>query len=231
MKYLEYFCIVIFAGFRKVFGLLWFWVAIPFDGYARNTVYNYVLQNRDTVWLKRLEERYPSKNPINGYYQLHGDRTEIGYIKYRKVCKAEFLFAYYVFYGWLDDDAVRSFTDDGFIKTILDGERKPLIKKYFGDRLQREYDYLQTTTFGNSFELGDLRQEYEIKVSKCWLSMLLWNFRNTAYNFKYMQYETLGVNKTFLWEIFGYRFGWIEKNVVKVEGKNNYHLVFFDKID
>ena len=94
MKYLRYIAIIVFKLFAKVFGLVWYWVAVPFRAYARNTVHNYVLGNG--VYLKRLEEREPTL--VGSGYQLKdvhhvkdsNDKNIVGFIKYRKVSWLEY---------------------------------------------------------------------------------------------------------------------------------------------
>ena len=55
MKYLRYILILVLNLVGKVVGVPIFYLLLPFRAYARNRVYNYVLQN--DVYLKRLEER------------------------------------------------------------------------------------------------------------------------------------------------------------------------------
>ena len=54
MKYLRYILILVLKLVGKVVGVPMFYLLLPFRAYARNRVYNYVLQNN--VYLKRLEE-------------------------------------------------------------------------------------------------------------------------------------------------------------------------------
>lgn len=193
-----------FELFRKVFGLVWFYVAVPFRKYARNTVYNYVLQN--DIYLKRLLER-PILPLENGQYYInpyHG--TNGGYIKYRKISLVEYQLVYWLIWGWLDDDANYDTFDQGYVDTILNNERM----KWFPKQLLKGCEGKQ---FGNSFDLGDKRS----KEFHFWGSTL-WNIRNTAYNFKYMQAveEPSKEMHNVKFSIFGYLFeyGWDEDNEI-----------------
>lgn len=84
--------ILLFSIFRKMFGLLWFWVVFPLRHKARNKVYNYVLQNK--LWLKRLYERTPT--PVYNGWILIGGRTENGFVRKCKVNKFEYLLWYWL---------------------------------------------------------------------------------------------------------------------------------------
>ena len=55
MKYLRYILILVIKLIGKLVGVPMFYLLLPFRAYARNRVYNYVLQNN--VYLKRLEEK------------------------------------------------------------------------------------------------------------------------------------------------------------------------------
>lgn len=222
MKYLHYFLVLIFTLIRKVVGLPMFWLAAPFRGYARNVVYNYKLNNGK--WLKRLYERAPQQ--VNGYWMLKGGRTAPGKVKVRKVYFIEYFFVYWFLWGWLDDDSNRDVVDAGYIKTLLDGERKGWVVKLFGGHLETEYAYLLTVMFGNTFELGDLRHANKVSLRKCWLSTTLWVLRNTAYNFKYDQYETVSEKRIFNWKLKEKVFGWVYEDTVFK--RRNYSLRFWE---
>ena len=55
MKYLRYILILVLKLVGKIVGVPMFYLLLPFRDYARNRVYNYVLQN--DIYLKRLEDR------------------------------------------------------------------------------------------------------------------------------------------------------------------------------
>lgn len=194
MKYLLYVFVLLFTLFRKVFGLVWFYPAMLFRRYSRNVVHNYVLQN--DIYLPRLWERPISRT--DGMYKIgayHG--TNGGYIRYRKISWLEYQFAYWVLWGWVDDDSNHD--------TMSGGERDGMM-------------------YGNSFDLGDLRNdfpEFEFKESTKWL------WRNTAYNFKYIQHECAKDSwKHFYFEFKNWHFGYIPYGQGhESEGR----LVFFSK--
>lgn len=219
MKYIKYLFILLFTLVRKVFGLFWFWIVCPFRGYARNVVYNYKLQNG--LWLKRLNERNPKL--YGGKYHLTGGRTQTGKINYRKISKLEYLFVYWFIWGWLDDDSNYDTCDLGFIQKVITGEHKSWMGKPFKDLLKQHAQIMEASVFGNSFELGDIRAQSPVLLS---VSTLFWLMRNTAYNFKYDQYESK--EQDFYFELFGYAFGWAPQDIV--HGQQNYTLKFFDRV-
>ncbi len=221
MQYLKFTGIMLFTLWRKVFAVVWFWVAAPFREFARNTVYNYKLQNN--LWLKRLYERTPQN--IQGGWSLTGGRTDEGFIKHRKISSLEYYLVYWLVWGWLDDDANHDVTDIGYIKTIISGERTHWLGSKFIPRLEKELSYLEKCKFGNTFELGDKRTPLELH--KCWLSSLLWScLRNGAYNFKYDQFETIDEGSIFKFKIGSVVIGWVPDDVVN--GKQNYSLRFLE---
>lgn len=231
MKYLEYFSILLFTVFRKIIGVPMFFVAVWFRGYARNVVYAYKLQNG--LWLKRLNEKVvPGQDGSQGYYLLDGGRTREGYVRTsRVISKLEYLLVYWFIWGWLDDDSNYDTCDLGFTKSIISGERTDhWANKYFSNRLKKEALYLfgNRSLFGNTFELGDVRNVAAIPLHKTFLSTLLWVMRNSAYNFKYDQYETTDTDKVFCFtNKRGKHFGWVKEGVV--DGKQNYSLRFWEE--
>ncbi len=190
MIYLRYITIIIFKLVAKVFGLLWFYVVYNFRGYARNRVYNYVLQNK--IYLSRLTDRKPVLK--SGYYILEDihklkERNDIdvkGRIKYKKVSWLEYQFCFWFIWGWVDDDSNHD--------TMSGDKRKDMI-------------------YGNSFDLGDTRAKYpEFKLKES----TLWLLRNTAYNFNYMLEECLPDSKYFFYnrftnKYFDWHFGYLPK--------------------
>lgn len=174
----------------KVVGRVMVWPAIPFRAYARNVVYNYVLQNN--VRLKRLEERKPTfvgdgwtLQDVHNLTLFNGQGIR-GYIKQRKVNKLQFYLTVLLVWGWLDDDANEDTTDLDYIKTLVDKERyqvgsrllRPLLKNVpVRERNGGEVVY------GNAFDLGDTRDRYAYFHP---LATWFWNRRNTAMNWQYL---------------------------------------------
>lgn len=139
-----------------------FYLLLPFRHYARNRVYNYVLQNN--VYLPRLIERnwildketllYYPHNQVNKEFMLKDKAC----IKYKKVNKLEYIFALCL-WVWFDDDSNYD-THDGkpSEETIL----KP---------------------FGTTWDLGDLRGKYPVINLK---RTFYWIQRNSFYNANYL---------------------------------------------
>lgn len=233
MKFLQkikYFLIQIWTIIRKTTGFWILLIGFPVffllvypnwtRKYATNVVYNYKLQNG--LWLKRLYERKITK--VDGGWEIDSGRTVgKGFIKYRKIYWIEYVIVYWLFWGWQDNDSNYDTCDLGFIKGVLSGEHShPVAMYFFKERMENFVKHMEKSTFGNSFDLGDRRANNPVKDPVCsWL----WYARNTAYNFKYDQYET-DENPNFLWTIKGKRFGWIPTEIV--DGKQNYHLVFWE---
>ncbi|HET8685172.1 MAG TPA: hypothetical protein VFM18_00750 [Methanosarcina sp.] len=190
MKYVEYALILAWHVLSKSIGVFWFFVVVPFRRYARNTVYNYVLENN--IYLKRLEERpmlwdsYLSKYIIAPWHGADG-----GYINYRKVSKLEYILVYWLIYGWLDDDA----NDDTFdIGRVEELRKESKVWAFFLRGAKRNQ-------YGNSFDLGDA-----IVKNFHFFASMFWNNRNTAQNFLYMQFQKK--YQPFLHIIAGRQFGW-----------------------
>lgn len=206
-KYVRYIGILLWTVIRKPVGLVWFYAAVPFRKYARNVVYNYVLQNG--VYLKRLLER-PIDTTTTGHtpYKIgayHG--TQGGYINYRQISKVEYCLVYWLIWGWLDDDSNEDTFDKGHIDTILRGER---LLWFPGEYLED----VPEVQYGNSFDLGDAREP----TFHFWASTL-WLWRNTAYNFKYMQWEENRPEMLFYHVYGGWEFGYLPS------GRNKGRLV------
>ena len=188
MKYVEYLLILSWHLLSKVIGYFWFFVAVPFRKYARNVVYNYVLQNG--IYLKRLQERTIIDNYCHYVIKpYHG--TNGGYIDKRKVSKLEYALVYWLIWGFLDDDA----NDDTFdIGRVEELRKESKIWAFFLKGAERKQ-------YGNSFDLGDLREpSFHLFAS------MFWNNRNTAQNFLYMQFQKK--DQPFLHTIFGRKVGW-----------------------
>ena len=160
MKYLRYILILVLKLVGKIIGVPMFYLLLPFRAYARNRVYNYVLQNN--IYLKRLEEReyklsgfgYAITKASHKNFRLNG----LGFIEYKKVSFLEYCLALLI-WVWFDDDSNYD-THDG--SESLETLNKP---------------------FGNTFDLGDLRAEYPIVDG---MKTFKWICRNSFYNFNYM---------------------------------------------
>jgi len=195
----------------KVIGKVWIFAAVPFRTYARNYVYNYVLQNN--LPLKRLYERSPKYNAVLRGWELqdiHGVGRK-GYIARREVNKFQFYLIVFFVWGWLDDDSNQDTTDTGYIKTLVSDDpdlmwywdrpvvairelvaklrKKEVIPKYTTWRWHRIFKYqlrkvnISDVVYGNSFDLGDWRSEMPFYNFWC---TLVWNDRNTGMNFQYL---------------------------------------------
>jgi len=172
----------------------WVFACISSRDYNRNYVYNYVLQNNKENWLKRLWERNPIETQ-NGWVLLRADNVDHGsqmsrdgFIQYRKTNTVQFYLIVFIAWMWLDDDSNYDTTDKGLIESIASGERKILpilpadiITVLFKKQLKKvDFDGV---TFGNSFDLGDIRAEHPFYN---FFATLVWNSRNPLMNFKYL---------------------------------------------
>ena len=186
MKYLRYVLILFLKLVGKVVGVPMFYLLLPFRAYARNRVYNYVLQN--DIYLKRLEEReyklsgfgYAITKASHKKFRLNG----LGFIEYKKVSFLEYCLALFI-WVWFDDDSNYDTHDGIETNETLD---KP---------------------FGNTFDLGDLRAEYPIVDG---MKTFKWICRNSYYNFGYMFEEIREHNKYNFYIKFpkiGWHFGFI----------------------
>jgi len=204
MNYLHFIGILLFTIVRKTVGLVWYYFVVPFRFYARNTIYNYVLENN--IYLARLNERNP-KRVSDDMYEIapfHG--SDGGYIKYRKVSRLEYEFVFWFIWGWLDDDSNHDTFSSGFNQTIIDGERKTYLPKFIIKSLIRDNSTENNKVFGNSFDIGDRRKEYP--EFGFW-SATLWNIRNTGYNFQYKFNER--IDQPFCFTINGKLYGWAKE--------------------
>lgn len=198
LKYIRYFLIILFKLISKTpIGWIMFHLVRHFRRYARNTVYNYVIQNK--VYLKRLLERPLIKVP--GHFLINGKETfcykidsyhnsEGGYIKYRHITSIEYYFALWFIWIWIDDDSNHDTMDKGFIEKIISGKHMSFLHESWKEKLKA----IKFKRHGNSFDMGDnMDEEFH------WLGSTLWNIRNTAYNFNYMFEECLPSNKNFFY--------------------------------
>lgn len=143
MKYLRYIAILLMKIIGKIIGIAWYYVAVPFRGYSRNVIYNYVLQNG--IYLPRLLERKPELQGIA--YKLKNIRNTFydGYIVYRKISKIEYYLVLWLLWVWVDDDSNYD---------TYDGTRTECPE-----------------WFGNAFDLGDIRAimpMFDLKRATLW---------------------------------------------------------------
>ena len=208
MKYLRYILILVLKLVGKIIGVPMFYLLLPFRAYARNRVYNYVLQNN--IYLKRLEEReyklsgfgYAITKASHKKFRLHG----LGFIEYKKVSFLEYCLALFI-WVWFDDDSNYD-THDGV-------ETEETIDK----------------PFGNTFDLGDLRAEYPIVDG---MKTFKWVLRNSYYNANYMLEEIREHNKyNFYIKLpkLGFHFGYIPYTNSTRKGRLVYFSEDYDKLD
>ena len=210
MKYLRYILILVLKLVGKIIGVPMFYLLLPFRAYARNRVYNYVLQNN--VYLKRLEDReyklsgfgYAITKASHKKFRLNG----LGFIEYKKVSFLEYCLALFI-WVWFDDDSNYDTHDGVETEETLD---KP---------------------FGNTFDLGDLRAEYPIVDG---MKTFKWICRNTFYNANYMFEEIREDDKNFFFKvikIFGFTtvWGYIPYTNSTRKGRLVYFREDLDKID
>jgi len=197
MKYLYFITISLFGIFYKISGLVMFYLVAPFSQYLRNTIHNYDLQNNQVV--KRLNERQLTL--INDYlYYLEGYEVKGGYIIYKKVSKLK----YYIclpFWCYLDDDASNCTYSRGHNLQYVNGER--YAPKFIVDRLETK------VINASYFEVGD-KQIKEFNL----FGAIIWNGRNTGYNFNYKFFQMSDDSKVFYFKFLGLEFGWVEDGVV-----------------
>ena len=208
MKYLRFIVILISKLVGKIIGVPMFYLLLPFRAYARNRVYNYVLQNN--VYLKRLEEReyklsgfgYAITKASHKKFRLNG----LGFIEYKKVSFLEYCLALFI-WVWFDDDSNYDTHDGIETNETLD---KP---------------------FGNTFDLGDLRAEYPIVDG---MKTFKWICRNSFYNFNYM-FEEIRENSKYNFYIklpkLGIHFGYIPYSNSTRKGSMVWFREDYDKLD
>lgn len=212
MKYLRYTLIILLKLLGKIIGVPIFYLVLPFRAYARNRVYNYVLQN--DIYLPRLLERKWTLDNLSGLYFPQNKSRKVfnlkndAYIKYKKVSKLEYYFAL-MLWIWVDDDSNYD-THDG-----IPEEETPL------------------KPFGNAFDLGDLRGCYPIVNG---MKTFRWISRNTFYNFNYMFEEIRENDKNNFYikfSIFGFttHWGFISHENSTRKGRLVYFREDIDKID
>ena len=208
MKYLRFIVILISKLVGKIIGVPMFYLLLPFRAYARNMVYNYVLQNN--VYLKRLEEReyklsgfgYAITKASHKKFRLNG----LGFIEYKKVSFLEYCLALFI-WVWFDDDSNYDTYDGIETNETLD---KP---------------------FGNTWDLGDLRSKYPIVDKK---KTFRWICGNTFYNHNYM-FEEIRENSKYNFYIklpkLGIHFGYIPYSNLTRKGRMVWFREDLDKID
>jgi len=224
MKYLYYIWLVLFTIVSKIIGVVWFWVALPFRAYARNTVYNYVLKNE--LFIKRLYERKPIELEDRWVLQpLVHPETKGGYIKKRKipVTFIEYTLVKHLLWGWLDDDAYCDTFSAGHNETYLNGERKLFgfipMNNWLGRKLLVSRDQCENEEIrGSWFDIGDKRA---LNPKFNFLGAFIWNVRNSAYNFEYMDHEIKEGDWRYfpLVKVGSLIFGWEHNGYIEIDGK------------
>lgn len=219
-KYLKYLFICVFKLISKTpIGWIMFHLVRPFRKYARNTIYNYILQNN--IYLKRLIERKPFL--ANGLYYLENRNKSHnqGIIKYKKVSKINYYLTLWFIWIWIDDDSNYDTTDLFFAQKVSQGLHFSWLPKFIKNRVSIEVEQIKNSQFGKAFDLGDNRNKDFFLISST-----LWNIRNTAYNFVYMFEECLPEDKNFFYFRFdklGWHFGYLP------DGYTKGRLVFFSE--
>jgi len=183
-------------------------------------MYNYILSNG--LYLERLLER-PIREESDRWIIEPYHNTEGGYIQKRKhkVSWLEYQFNLWFVWGWLDDDANEDTYDYNHCKNSVDSFPNKYICK---DKFLGEKPF-----YGNTFDLGDKRAEYP---SFKFFPALVWNFRNSAYNFKYFLFEMSekewNVKKPFYINIKNYGFGWIPFSEDIIDKGKQGRLIFME---
>ena len=234
MKYLYYIWLMFFTMFSKILGIVWFWVALPFRAYAVNTIYNYVLSNG--IFLKRLYERKPIEKDDRWILQptIHPE-TKGGYIMKRKipVTWLEYIIVKYLIWGWLGDDSYCDTFSAGHNETYLNGERKLFgfipMNNWLGNKLLVSRDQCENEEIrGNWFDIGDKRA---LNPKFNFLGALIWNNRNSAYNFEYLDHEIKEGDWRYfpLIHIGPFIFGWEYTGDIEINNKKfkTYTVRFF----
>jgi len=209
-KYLRYIKILIDKLKGKIVGVPMFYLVKRYRGYARNRVYNYVLQNN--IYLPRLLERDWKLDKEKGKYFPHNQVNkkfmlkDKAYIKYKKVSYLEYIWARWL-WKWCDDDSNYD-TYDGI-----------------------ETEETKEKSFGTSWDLGDLRNDYPLEdKEKTWN----WITRNTYYNANYM-FEEIRENDTnnfyVIFPKLGWHFGFIPYTNSQRKGRMVYFSEDYTKVD
>mgnify|MGYP006971731125 FL=1 len=206
MKYLEFVGILLFTVIRKTFGLVWYYVAVPFRFYARNVVYNYHLNNN--LYLARLHQRGPFTydSTESSWIIKPSHDTQGGYIQYRDISKLEYIFVFWAIWGWLDDDSYHDTFSGGYNNTLINKERMTWLPEFIINHLRDANNSDNFKVQGNSFDIGDKRRKYPMLF---FWSATLWNIRNTGYNFQYKFNEKDYC--PFVFKIKGKLYGWAKE--------------------
>jgi len=168
---------------RKLLGLVVYWFVVPFRGYARSIVHSYCLQSDNYTRIKRLDERFPQYRGHLGGWILN-DVHEVGhngFVKNLNVSKIHFWLVVFLLWGWVDDDSNEDTYSEGHCLRYTDGDlRHSIMGTLFRKQLLRA---VIDGTYGNSFDLGNYRAK-DPKFN--FIAALIWNTRNSAYNFQYL---------------------------------------------
>lgn len=206
--------------------IVWITLGYLTRRYNTNAVFNYCLQNN--VHLPRLNE-------IGWYYDKEtncylNNIEPKGYIKYRKISKPEFVFAF-LLWLWVDSDSENDTTDQGIIMDrIINKEFLKWMPDFFRNIVKKEKEKAVTKGFiGKAWSYGDAR-----KSEWYWISSILWIFRNTAYGWNYLLEEIAEDSKYNFYIQFpklGWHFGYIPYSNSTRKGRMVWFSEDFDKLD
>lgn len=201
MRYIKWAALALFMPIRKILGLFWVFACIPFRAYVRNYVYNYFLQNDCAP--KRLQERSPERiGDVWLLKDIHGVGFP-GIVEYRPVHKAWAWILILFIWGFLDDDSNHDTFDAGHIHKHYIAKDDWKIGSY---QKQIFIDLLQSDLrFGNTFDLGDKRSWWP--HYNFW-AVLIWNSRNSAYNFSYLWEQSNNPTDSWYFTLGPLEFGW-----------------------
>jgi hypothetical protein len=217
MKYLTWFLLVLLTPIRKIAGVFWYWVVVWFRAYARNYVYNYVLQNN--IDMCRLSERYPEETSDGWILKDVHNVGYNGYIHKRKVNTFMYWLLVLVVWGWVDDDSNQDTFDAGHNNRYINGDLSDTWQAKLWRKQLAEAN--NKSTFGNTFDLGDLRAA---NPDFSFPAALIWNTRNTGYNFQYLWHTTSNKDRVWNVKFWGMEFGWF--NIGEFNGNKYYTLIF-----
>ena len=211
MKYAYYIALILLSAFRKPFGIVWYPFVVPFRGYARSVVHNYRLNNG--IPMSRTADRKYEKLPSGDWFIPAGHGTQGGYLRYRKTNWLQYQLVFWLLWGWVDDDSYYDVTDKPYIMSLVRKDNGTWYSRLIVRKLNADLDKMVVP--GNAFDIGTKREDYPICLC---LSGMLWNIRNSGYNFQYALHER--ADQPFMVEIKGRAFGWRRK------WNHGYELVF-----
>ena len=194
--------------------------------YNTNAVFNYCLQNN--IHLPRLNEiKWYYDKATNCYFN---NVNGAGYIKYRKISKIEFVFAF-LLWLWVDNDSGRDTTSNRLVfQRILNKETWAFMPDIFRKIVAKEKVKSDSiNNLGKAWVMGD-----NIQSEWYWISSTIWLFRNTAYGYNYMLEEIRENDKNFFYIKFPKlkcHFGFIPYSNSTRKGRLVYFREDYDKLD